>query len=123
MITGKVSSELRPQVLLTLVGGGGNEVEILAEIDTAFTGYLSIPRRQFDQLGWSLGADDNVMLGDGSEAVVSKGRGIVMWMEQPRIVDVHCFEVQPLLGRGMLHGCTLAIDFRTGGDISIRPSV
>ncbi len=121
MIEGAVSSKLSPQVKLTLVGAGGQEVEIEADIDTKFNSGVSLPTELVRSLGWIFHQQIGVTLGDGSEPLMDYYRGIVMWHGQIRLVNALAAEATPLIGTELLDGNEVTIQFKRGGTITIAP--
>jgi clan AA aspartic protease len=121
VIEGAVSSRLMPTVTVTLVGINGREEQIEAELDTGFNGDLSLPLDRINSLGWIFREEQTAKLGDGSDKKVKIYRGIVSWHGSPRLVLVAAFESSPLLGRGLLYGNELKIQFKSGGSVSISP--
>jgi predicted aspartyl protease len=75
---GAVSSELTPILKLTLIGVGAQEIEIEAEVDTGFSGGLSLQPERIRALGWIFFGDEEVVFGDGREVLMPMYRGIVV---------------------------------------------
>lgn len=121
MIEGRVTSDLAPALKLTLVGVGPREVDIDADVDTCFTGDISLPIERILNLGWPFWDEDFVTLGDGRDIKMKFYRGIVMWRGQPKIVKVLASESTPLLGRRLVEGNEVNIQFKRGGSVSISP--
>jgi clan AA aspartic protease len=118
---GSVSSNLEAIVRLTLIGVGHREEEIDASIDTAFTGHLTLPSALLAGLGWPFSHEEEVELGDASDAIMRLYRGIVIWDGNPRLVSVAATESMPLIGTAMLSGSMLRIEFKPGGQVSVLP--
>lgn len=119
MISGNVTSDLVASIRLTLIGTGGKEVAIEFGIDTGFNEAISLPMALIETLGWKLDIFDFATLADGSECRMGIYRGIVMWHEQPRIVNVVASETKPLLGTMLLERNDLFIRMQNGGAVTI----
>ncbi len=119
MIVGSVSGDLDPIVNLMLIGVDRREEEVRVVVDTGFNGVLTLPQETVDRLGWPFQSMEPVVMADGNACTMPRYRGIVVWKNQPRIVSAFASTFAPLLGRHLLEGNDLWIQFRRGGDIVI----
>ena len=88
-------------------------VEIDAWVDTGFTGELLLPQERIAALRLPRSAVVTAELGDGSETVLDAYTCLIEWFGQVRQIEVIAANVGkfPLLGVGLLHDCTLTIDY------------
>lgn len=119
MLLGAVNLLRCPSVPIVLVDGGGRDWSIEAQVDTGFTGELTLPISAIDSLGLEASGFSTYRVGDGSltsfnsyYATIRSGNGV-------RYITVLESETDPLVGVGLLWDNNLSIDFRHGGDVSI----
>ena len=88
---------------------------IHAWIDTAFDGYLVMPKSEIERLSLGVLADTDAVLADGSMARLRCYYCVVEWLDQ--IVPVQVAENAgniPLIGTALLAKADLRINYRTG---------
>jgi clan AA aspartic protease len=87
-------------------------VEIEAWVDTGFTGELVLPQERIAALSLPVSAVVRVELGDGSETMLHTYTCLIEWFAQVKQIEVIANAGQfPLLGVGLLRGCTLTVDY------------
>jgi predicted aspartyl protease len=119
MITGYVTAKLEAQIRVYFEDGGGQTHPIDAAIYTGFCGFISLRPATVANLGLPWLHFRDVQLVDGSIALVPVYTGVVIWDGQPRTVDVHAVNTEPLVGMKMLLGHDVRIHVVDGGPVSI----
>ena len=115
-----IGDRLRP-VTPIWVEGPNRESDILyAEIDTGFSGWLTLPSRDIERLGLRYLRDSRILLASGSAMLVEVYLAEIIWWGPTLQVEVHKLETNPLLGMSFLSGKVLTIDARIGGSIEIE---
>ena len=112
-MNGRVDSAGRALVYISVKASATTTaVEIEAWVDTGFTGELVLPQERIAALGLPLSAVVRVELGDGSETVLNTYTCLVEWFGQVKQIEVIANTGQfPLLGVGLLLGCTLTVGY------------
>lgn len=88
---------------------------IHAWIDTAFDGYLVMPKSEIERLSLGVLADTDAVLADGSTARLRCYYCVVDWLNE--IIPVQVVEnvgILPLIGTALLAKVDLRINYRTG---------
>lgn len=119
MIRGTVSDGLQPVITLIVRGPGGAEYQFDAQVDTGFSGGLTLPPDIVARLGLAWLRSDLTTLADGSEVEYNVHLGVVVWDGQPRTVGIDASEVEPLVGTELLAGCRPTADFQPGGRVTV----
>jgi clan AA aspartic protease len=119
MITGTVTSALEAIVRLHVEDANGQTQAIDFKIDTAFTGFVSLPVAMVTVLGLPRVTQEYVMIADGAVKSVPVHNGVVIWDGRPRSVDFHAMGQERLIGMAMLAGHDLTINVRDGGGVTI----
>jgi clan AA aspartic protease len=121
MITGSVNAEREAIVRLAVRGPTGQEESVDVEIDTGFSGWLSLPAALVNRLKLILLEEDAVAdLADGSEVRFDIYDGTVMWDGRARRIPVDEADTAPLVGMAMLDGHELKMEVRVGGKVTIK---
>ena len=120
MIKGVVNDLCEATISLTLRAVDGEEHDILAIIDTGFSGYLTLPAALIEQLNLSWYACVEVTLADGTTQLCDEYLGTVFWNEQARTVEIDAANTTPLVGMELLRGHRLSIDVIESGVITIE---
>jgi clan AA aspartic protease len=103
------------------VTSNGEERQIRAIMDTAFTGYLTLPRADKEVMGLRYRNDMRATMADGRIVVTSTHAATVRWESLQRPILVLSMEAPPLLGMALLNGHRLAMDVIDGGRLTITP--
>ena len=119
MISGSVASDLTPGISITLIGMNERELEIEVEVDTGFTGALTLPAEIIESMGWPFQTNQTVKLADGKDYLMPLFRGIIRWKGEPRIFGVHSSLSKTLLGLEILEGHDLWMQVKRGGMVVI----
>lgn len=107
-VTGKVTEELEPLVLLRLVAG--REVECL--VDTGFTGALVLPHSLVSELGLPIfGHEDHLQMVGGAETSADLALAQIEWLGEIKSVVV-IVKDDFLIGAQLLKDARLVIDYR-----------
>ena len=91
-----------------------------AVVDTAFTGYLTLPLDSIRELGLVLRGTQPAVLANGTVGQFSVYAGMVSWDGQERLTIIFESDSDPLLGMAMLWGSRLTVDAKEGGDVVIE---
>ena len=90
-----------------------------AQVDTGFSGELTLPISAIERLGLESSGFTTYRLGDNSLTPFDSYHATVRWAENERHITTLVSEHFPLIGVGLLWGNNLSVDFRHGGDVSI----
>jgi len=91
-----------------------------AVVDTAFTGYLTLPLDSIRELGLVLRGTQPAVLANGTVGQFSVYAGMVTWNGQERLTVIFESDSDPLIGMAMLWGSRLTVDAQEGGDVVIE---
>ena len=119
MISGSVTPARDAVVPLTLRGSSGQEREIVAEIDTGFDGYLTLPAALAAALGLRRRAPIQAVLADGTRTELEVLDATVQWDGGWRRIAAVQVEGGCLVGMSLLYGHRLTIDVVDGGPVTI----
>lgn len=121
MIAGTVAAGYEPMVAVHVRGAAGVTLDVDAQIDTGFTGFLTLPPAAIARLGLSWRSRDRIKLADGRWARFDIYDGVILWDGRPRRVFVDSTDVDPVIGLRLLAGHRLTADFRPGGPVTVEP--
>jgi clan AA aspartic protease len=116
---GVVNSALEATVPIRIFGPGGQTVEVVAVIDTGYSGTLSLPASVITSLALSPLAARTVRLADQSTRSLNTYEAEVLWVGQRRALRVLELDGDPLIGTALLKGFQLAVEFVDGGSVAI----
>ncbi|MCI0700429.1 MAG: clan AA aspartic protease [Planctomycetia bacterium] len=119
MIRGTVNTRHEAIVQLHVRGPSGTELDVDAVIDTAFTGFLTLPSATISALNLPFRALAHVQLGDGAIGQFDVYDAEVEWDGAWLAIRVTEIEGDALLGMGLLTGHEVFIEFVTGGVVDI----
>lgn len=119
MIRGAVNARHEAVLPLRIRGPGGNEFDLDAVIDTAFTGFLTLPPAIVAALGLSNPSEIETALGDGTILRLNAYDAEVEWDGSWRTVTVTEIDTNPLLGVKLLIGHEVFIEFVPGGVVDV----
>jgi clan AA aspartic protease len=120
MMRGVVNPDLEATLRVQVFGPSGQMMEIVAVIDTGYSGALSLPSAIITALALSPLASRVVRLADRSRRVLSTYEADVLWDGQKRTLRVLALEGDPLIGTALLKGYTLEAKFVDGGAVNIK---
>ena len=120
MIRGRVSHRLRVRLPIELLLNDVSVRSVEADLDTGFTGDLTLPSEVIRQCGMTPEGERSVVLANGDEVHLRVWRGTTLWHESPCHVRVFQAEGEPLLGMNLLRGSRVTLDARAGGDVVIE---
>jgi clan AA aspartic protease len=123
MIEGFVTNALEATVSIQVLGTSKQGCEVTAVIDTGFSGDLTLPQTDIDELQLTWLCRQQGMLADGSLHTFDVYMGVIDWNGADRPIEVEVAEIEPLLGMSLLENCSLRIDIKDGGKVVVRPLV
>ena len=115
-----VGNRLRPLTPVWVEGAAREADVLIAEIDTGFSGCLTLPRRDIERLQLDFKRQSEVVMADGSSKRVDVYDAEIVWWGPPQIIEVHELETERLIGISLLTGYMLKIDVRPGGSVEIE---
>jgi clan AA aspartic protease len=121
MKRGIVNEYLEPRISLTFVSATGSRTEIEMVVDTAFEGFITLPRHILRNLRRLKRGTVRTVLADDSESRADYYVCTVIWNGRKRQIQVLLMDGDPLLGTEMMRNYSLSVDFVPGGTVSIRP--
>ena len=105
---------------LTVISKNTRILEILADVDTGFVGFLTLPQVEIDHLGLEYEHSFYAYLADNSRIKVDIYMATVNWLGQLREIEVIATGIRPLIGTLLLDGCEMNIKFVEGGIVTIN---
>lgn len=111
---GFVDDQLRALLpVLVSASPDGNRTEVLAWIDTAFNGGLTMPRKMATDLGLSEVSYVEAILADGTSVELPLFRCVIEWFGKRYETEVAASDGKlPLLGTMLLGECDLHINYK-----------
>jgi clan AA aspartic protease len=89
-------------------------------IDTGFNDFLTLPAAAVAAMNMDFYSTTKIRLADGRDAVIPVHLAKIIWDGQDRMVPVLATGLKPLLGRALLQGFRLVIEFVPDGKIRIE---
>jgi clan AA aspartic protease len=120
-MTGQITPELDAVVAVTVVGPGGDELELDAALDTGFNGYLTVPPDVALVLGLRQVGARAATLADGSRTQLAAYLVSIRWDGLTRLVVCLAADGGPLIGMRMMHGYRVLLEVIDGGAVTIGP--
>ncbi len=120
MTNGSVSLTRWPTVVASILDADGTPRTIEARIDTGFSDDLTLPGAVISRLGLQRLDRANYRIGDDRTVTFDTYVARIVWHDLIRRIIVLESEVSPVVGVGLLWGSNLSVDFRHGGDVTIR---
>lgn len=112
MVHGTIDADGAPRIPLRFLEPPG---DISAIVDTAFSEALWLPVDNPTAQDIPIAGVDHASLADGSAAVVAVGEATIEWLGRERRIEVLLTgSGDALLGRKLMEGCQLLVDFRQG---------
>lgn len=120
MLNGAVNLLRQPAVSIVVIAANDQCWTIDANVDTGFSGDLTLPKSAIEQLGLPLATRSNsYRIGSGAMATFNTYDGTILWHDSRRKVTVLESEITPIIGVGLLWDNNLSIDFKHRGDVTI----
>lgn len=120
MIRGQVNAFLQGVLPVQLRDSNGQPVDLIATLDTGFSGYLTLPLAQITALSLPYDRTEIYTLGDNRDVSLDLYRGTIIWDGSDCDLFVLATESEPLVGTSLLRGFHLFIDFIDGGEVRIE---
>lgn len=120
MIRGSVTEGKAVLVEFGIMDNDGRIWPIQAELDTGFTGDLSLPPSAIQRLCLPNLGPRSFALADGTRTLMNSYSGRVFWHEQPIEVVVVQSDGVPLIGMGLLWGSRVTLEAMSGGNVIIE---
>ncbi len=119
MISGKVDLLRLPIINIEVWDKDGHTRTAEANLDTGFTGELTLPKAAIEQLGLPRVGTANMKIGTGANTRFNAYRTTIIWHDISKEITVLEAEIWPVVGVGLLWQNNLSIDFTNGGDVTI----
>jgi clan AA aspartic protease len=116
---GHVNSRLEPLLPLTLQGENGLAHDLIAVVDTGFTGELSVAEDVLIALGLTDISNGTFVMADGTVTLARIYSATIDWSGQPRRIRINAVSGEPLVGAKLLEGHRLCIDMVADGLVEI----
>ena len=110
MIKGRVSRRLRVRLPIELLLNDTSFRSVEVDLDTGFTGDLTLPAEVIRQCGLAPEGERPVVLANGDEVYLRVWQGTTLWHGSPRRVRILQAEGEPLLGMNLLRGSRVTLD-------------
>ncbi len=120
MIEGEVNPFDEAVVPIRIISTEGKTFEIEAVIDTGFTGFLTLPLEDIQQLGLLFQQEEQFVVGRGITENFAIYTANIKWDEKLRVVPVLATDSGTLVGMKMLRGARLAVLVVDGGRVEIE---
>lgn len=120
MISGQVGPALKARLIVDLIATGGTNHPVEFEIDTGFTGSITLPRDLIRLLGLTQQGTSLATLADGQVVEFNIYIARAAWHGQQRDMVVFESESEPLIGMTMLKGSRLTLEAEEGGEVTIE---
>ena len=121
MIIGVVHAQIEATIRLPVRTADGQEQEIMALLDTGFTGSLTLPPVLIAGLGLQWRTRGLVMLANGTEDSCDIYAATIIWDGRPRNILVEAADTDPLVGMALLYSHDLHVQVVEGGRVVIEP--
>ncbi len=119
-MTSGLVSDGYPLVSVTFRLPGQPEFQLECVVDTGFAGYLTLPLQAVEAVHLPFFYQMVINLANNSRTVADVYTAQVSWQDDTREVEVLAMGRRPLIGRALLAGTYLGIDFREGGEVRIE---
>ena len=119
MISGKVDLLRLPVINIEVCDKDGQTRTAEANLDTGFTGELTLPKAAIEQLDLPQVGTANMKIGTGANTRFNAYRTTIIWHDLSKEITVLEAEIWPVVGVGLLWQNNLSIDFTDGGDVTI----
>ena len=120
MIRGTVNAKLEAVVTLHVLGPRERSLQVEAEIDTGFSGYLALDSRAIHSLGLRRFGVNEGTLADGTRTYFETYTATLDWHGAVRSVIVVESAGGNLVGMSLLRGSQLVVDVIENGNVLIE---
>lgn len=120
MIIGKIS-EGRPVIPVTFRLPGAPDLQLECVIDTGFAGYVTLPPVAVAAMRLPFFYELSTNLANNTNVLTHVFTGVILWHEIEKEVEILATGRLPLIGRALLAGNQVDIDFRENGLIYLKP--
>jgi len=120
MIRGSVNAFRQAIIKLPVRDGSGQTQDILAAIDTGFSGFLTLAPDVITRLGLPFVETRYYTLGDARDVELRLFRVVIVWDGVDRVVLAVEADDDALIGMEMLENHQLFIDVRDEGEVRIE---
>ena len=120
MIRGRVGPDLKARLIVDLIAASGTSHPVEFEIDTGFTGSITLPRNLIRLLGLTRQGTSLATLADGQVVEFNIYIARAAWHGQQRDMVVFESESEPLIGMTMLKRSRLTLEAEEGGEVTIE---
>ena len=121
MVTGSVNALLTGNIRFPIEDAHAVRHDMEATVDTAFMGFLTLPKDRISALALNYLHYRLAVLGDGTTVLMNIYDATVIWDGQAKAVEVIESETFPLVGMRMMAGNRLRMDVVPGGAVEIEP--
>ena len=111
---------LSPRVVIAIAGVTRIFRTVEVVVDTAFTGWLTLPEAIIQELGLSHYGQRDAVLASNEVSEFEVYGVLVSWHGVARPVLVHQAEGRPLIGMSLLADCRLTVAAWEGGEVVIE---
>ena len=120
MIQGHVNDRREATVRLRVRAGDGVDWEVSAVIDTAFSGYLTLPPELIAELDLPFVNRRLFTLADDQTHEFDAFGTIVLWDGEERNILSLSSRGPAIIGMALLYGCRVQMDLTPGGGVTIE---
>ncbi len=120
MITGTVNDAMDALLALTIRSEAGLEADVVAVIDTGFSGALMLPTALIESLQLDSDGVREATMADGEIVVLDTYAGSMIWDSASVDIEILATTGEALVGMELLRGFRLRIDVEPGGEITIE---
>ena len=120
MIGGHVTRAYEAVVTITVIGPGGRSKDVMATVDTGFTGELTLPEAVVEELGLAFYEESHAYLANDTRVEISLYDALIVWDGVEREVVVDCMNGNPLVGMHLLYEHLLTVQVVRDGQVTIQ---
>ena len=120
MIQGRVNDCREAEVRLRVRAGDGVDWEVLAVIDTGFSGYLTLPPELVTELDLPFVNRRLFALADDQTHEFDAFGTIVLWDGEARSIISLSSRGPATIGMALLYGCRVQMELTSGGAVTIE---
>ena len=120
MIEGRVSRRLHARLSIELLLKDTSLHSVEVDLDTGFTGDLTLPAEVIRECGLDPEGERPVVLANGDEVYLRVWQGTTLWHGHPRRIKILQAKGEPLLGMNLLRGSRVTLDVLAGGNVVIE---
>ncbi len=114
---------LYPVCVVHLFGDSGVPARLETDIDTGFSGLMTLPVTTVEQMDLQKVGEARAFLADGIEREYDLHKVDVDWFGELRPIEALCMGRFPLLGMAMMEGLDLHVQVGDRGQITLTETV